>query len=202
MNKYSKVLDYARKGSGLMIYLEALSSRNAFEKAKKLIKYVGRSINGIIVEPSAITMFGLEYVSRILLPYIYGADLISAADYPLVSYINVKPSIFKEYGFDMLITDPLYVNSHFKEFSLIHDDGFAIVVNLHGKRSIKYAKKVKVYDAFYVEGSSNIVSQLRKMMECFIITKEGFGGDVNVVTVPLNNDIYLLIKKIESRLSS
>jgi len=202
---YSKILDRARKDQGLMVYLKFLNSRNAFEKAKKLIRYVGRSINGVVIEPSAITVFGLEYISKIFLPYVYSIDLISIADYPLASYADVNPSLFKEYGFDMLITDPLYINSHAKEFSLIHDDDFAIIVNLYRNkeqkaRLIKYANKVKICDAFYVEGSPIIISHIRKIIDGFIIAREGPGGDVNVITMPLNEDIYLLVKRVEDKL--
>lgn len=205
MYRYSRILDYARKGHGLMVYLKFLNSRNAFEKAKKLIKYVGRSINGVIIEPSTITIFGLEYISKIFLPYVYGIDLISVADHPLVSYADVNPSIFKEYGFDMLITDPLYINSHAKEFELIRDDDFAVIVNLYrnrGKKArlVKYASKVKICDAFYVEGSPAVISRIRRVVNGFIIAREGPGGDVNVITMPLNEDIYSLVKKVEDRL--
>jgi len=205
MHKYSRILDYVKKDQGLMIYFKFLNSKNAFEKAKKLIKHVRRSINGVVIEPSTITTFGLEYISKIFLPYVYGVDLISVADYPLTSYADVNPSIFKEYGFDMLIADPLYINSHFKEFLLIHDDNFAIIVNLYrnGKtRLVKYVNKVKIYDAFYVEGSSSIVSRIREIVSGFVIAREGPGGDVNVVTISLNEDIDLLIKKIEDKLEN
>ncbi|MEM3833136.1 MAG: hypothetical protein QW128_06040 [Thermoprotei archaeon] len=203
MQQNSKILERAKEDFGLMIYLEPFFTKNAFEKSKKLVKYVSRSINGVIIETQNIVTFGLEYISKNLLPYIYGNDLLSAADYSTVPYINIDPSIFKEYGFDILITDPLYVNSHFEKFAAVRDDTFAIIINSyrnHKKQLIKQASKVGIFDGFYVEGSSKKVAHIRKMLNGFIIAKEGPGGDVNVITVSLNDDIHTIIRKIENRL--
>lgn len=204
MRQSSKILARAKENYGLMVYFEPFLTKNAFEKSKKLLKYVNKSINGIIIETQNIITFGLEYISKNLLPYVYGNDLLSAADYSTVSYINVDPKVFKEYGFDMLITDPLYVNSHFEKFTTIHDDTFAIIINSyrgHNKRLVKQASKINVFDGFYVEGTFKNVAYVRKILNNFIIAREGPGGDVNVITVSLNEDIHLIIKKIENWLN-
>ncbi|MGC8949321.1 MAG: hypothetical protein ACP5OK_08305 [Thermoprotei archaeon] len=204
MQQNSKILKRAKEDFRLMIYLEPFLTKNAFEKSKKLIKYVNQSINGVIIETQNIVTFGLEYISKNLLPYIYGNDLLSVADYSTVSYINIDPSIFKEYGFDILIIDPLYVNSHFEKFMAVRNDTFAIIINSyrgHKRQLIRQASKVRGVDGFYVEGSSKSVAYVRKILDGFIIAREGPGGDVDVITVSLNDDIHVIIKKIENRLN-